>query len=441
LGTPTVDAAAGTIYFDTGNPGDCASSETLGPALVEVRASDLSLVGSWTVPVAQQGFDADFGSTPTLFNGVIGGQSVPLVGAVNKNGIFYAFQRDALSSGPVWSAKIAAGGDSPPDGTGDVASAAFDGTRLYVGGGASGSCAGTLNAFNPSTGALIWQHCFTDGFVLGGVVGTSGGVVAVGEGNNIAVLSAANGVSLYTFTGTGPFWGTPSIVGNTLYEGDMAGNLYALTTTKESATAQFVQVNSATPQTSQSTVSVPYPQGQGAGDLNVVAIGFSDSTSTITSVTDSAGNTYQPAAPLTRGSGMSQAIYYAKNINSATPGNNAVTVHFSNAVPFADVRVAEYDGLDAVNPLDTSASASGTVAAASSGNLTTSAANELIFGAGYTSGVFVGGTNGFTSRIITPTDEDIAGDEPAATAGTYAATASQTGAARWVMQAVAFRIG
>jgi hypothetical protein len=138
---------------------------------------------------------------------------------------------------------------------------------------------------------------------------------------------------------------------------------------------------------------------------------------------------------------MSQAIYYAKNINSATPGNNAVTVRFSNAVPYADVRVAEYDGLDAVNPLDTSASASGTVATASSGNLTTSAANELIFGAGYTSGVFVGGTNGFISRIITPIDEDIAGDKSVATAGTYAATASQTGSATWVMQAVAFRIG
>jgi hypothetical protein len=35
-----------------------------------------------------------------------------------------------------------------------------------------------------------------------------------------------------------------------------------------------VQVNSATPQTNESTVTVPYLQAQGAGDLNVVAIGF-----------------------------------------------------------------------------------------------------------------------------------------------------------------------
>jgi hypothetical protein len=71
---------------------------------------------------------------------------------------------------------------------------------------------------------------FTDGFVVGAVTVTVGGVVAVGEGNNIAVLSAATGVSFFTYTGAGQFWGPLSIADGTLYEGDMAGNLYALTT-------------------------------------------------------------------------------------------------------------------------------------------------------------------------------------------------------------------
>jgi hypothetical protein len=203
--------------------------------------------------------------------------------------------------------------------------------------------------------------------------------------------------------------------------------------------AQFVQVNSATPQTNQSTVNVPYAQAQGAGDVNVVAIGFYDSTSTITSVTDTAGNVYQPAAPLTRGSGMSQAIYYAKNIKAATGGANSVKVQFSGAVAYPDVRILEYSGLDPVNTLDTSASASGTSVNASSGNLTTSAANEMIFEAGYTTGLFVGGTNGFSSRIITPIDGDIAADKFVGAAGTYAGTASQVSSAVWIMQAVAFR--
>jgi hypothetical protein len=408
--------------------------------MYELRTSDLSLVGSWTIPPAQQTFDVDFGATPTLFNGVIGGQSVPLVGAIDKNGIFYAFKRDALPSGPVWQTRIATGGANPTTGNGPIAPAAFDGTTLYVGGDNTSGCSGTVNALNPSTGAFIWKHCFTDGgFVEGAVTVTSGGVVAVGEGNNIALVSAASGASLFTFGGAGPFWGPPSVVGGTLYEGDMSGNLYALTSGGQATGGQFVQVNSATPQTNQSTVSVPYVQAQAAGDLNVVAVGLNDATSTITSVTDSAGNVYQLAAPLTRGSGLSQAIYYAKNIKAATGGTNIVKVQFSGAVPYPDVRVVEYSGLDPVNPLDTTASAAGTGATASSGNLTTTTANEMIFGAGTTSGVFSGGTNGFISRIITPIDGDIAADRFVGTAGTYAATANQTGNAAWVMQGVAFR--
>jgi hypothetical protein len=82
-GSPTVDAAAGTIYFDTGNPGNCSRSEPHAPAVIEVRASDLSLVGTWAVPPAQQADDSDLGSTPTLFHGVIGGQTQPLVGVIN----------------------------------------------------------------------------------------------------------------------------------------------------------------------------------------------------------------------------------------------------------------------------------------------------------------------------------------------------------------------
>jgi len=230
-GSITVDAAAGTLYFATGTPGDCPASLG-GPSLIELSTSNLSFVGMWTVPQNEQDVDPDFGSTPTLFTGTIGGQSTPLVGMINKNGTFYALKRDALPSGPVWSKKIANGGPNPTTGAGDQASAAYDGTRLYVGGDATNTCAGTVNALNPSTGAFIWQHCFSDGFVMGGVTVTSGGVVAVGEGNNIAMVSAATGATLNTYTasGLGPFWGPPSVAGGNLYEGDMSGNLVALTT-------------------------------------------------------------------------------------------------------------------------------------------------------------------------------------------------------------------
>ena len=229
--SPTVDAAAGTIYFTTGTPSPDCPSTPGGPSMYELKASNLSLVGSWTVPANQQIDDSDFGGTPTLFNGVIGGQSVPLVGAINKDGIFYAFKRDAVSSGPVWQTRIATGGGDPTTGHGPDAPAAFDGTTLYVGGDNTSGCSGTVNALNPSTGAFIWKRCFTDGgFVDDAVTVTSGGVVVVGEGNNIQVVSAATGAILFTYNTAGPVWGPASVVGSTLYEGDIAGNLYALTT-------------------------------------------------------------------------------------------------------------------------------------------------------------------------------------------------------------------
>ena len=61
-----------------------------------------------------------------------------------------------------------------------------------------------------------------------------------------------------------------------------------------------------------------------------------------------------------------------------------MTVTFSQAAVFVDVRILEYSGLDTANPLDKTAGAAGSGTTASSGAVTTTAANELIFGAGMT---------------------------------------------------------
>ena len=90
-------------------------------------------------------------------------------------------------------------------------------------------------------------------------------------------------------------------------------------------------------------------------------------------------------SPTARGSGISQAIYYAKNIKAAAAGTNTVTVTFSAATAVSSTSARlEYSGLDPVNPFDVGASASGTSTSASSGAVTTTAARELIFGAGMT---------------------------------------------------------
>ncbi len=152
----------------------------------------------------------------------------------------------------------------------------------------------------------------------------------------------------------------------------------------------LVQQIYACPQTPQSQLTVAYANAQTAGNLNILAIGWNDVTANLTNVTDSAGNTYQMAGPTFRGSGRSQAIYYAANILS---GSNTVTVMFDQPASLVDLRATEYAGLSRNNPFDAGASASGTGALADSGPVTTSQTNELLFAAGMAGAGFTGPGN------------------------------------------------
>ena len=203
-------------------------------------------------------------------------------------------------------------------------------------------------------------------------------------------------------------------------------------------TIRFVQVKSATPQGASSSVAVTYSAAQTAGNLNVVEVGWNDTTSSVSSVTDSNGNSYALAVGPTRGTGLSQSIYYAKNI---VGGSNTVTVTFSKAAAIVDLRALEYSGLDTGNPLDATAGASGTGTSGNSGAATTSSANELIVGAGMTLGAFTKAGTGFTSSIITSPDADIAEDLITTATGSYSATAPTSTSTSWVMQMAAFQGG
>jgi hypothetical protein len=206
------------------------------------------------------------------------------------------------------------------------------------------------------------------------------------------------------------------------------------TTTGVVATPAFVQVASGTPQSSPTSVSATFG-AQTAGNTNIIGVGFDNTTSNIVSVTDTAGNSYQLAAPMTRGTNLSHAMYYAKNITSSA--SNTVTVTFNAASGFPDLRIMEYSGLDTVNPLDTSASNIGLNNPSNSGNLTTTVATTLIVATGIIQNNFTGPGAGYTQRIITSPNGNIVEDRVVTSAGTYSATASASG--NWVFQAVAFR--
>ena len=201
----------------------------------------------------------------------------------------------------------------------------------------------------------------------------------------------------------------------------------------------FVQARYAVPQTPQTSVTLAYSGAQTAGNLNVVAIGWSDSTAQVQSVSDSRGNTYALASGPTVQAGIqSQAIYYAANIASSAANTNAVTVVFNTAATFPDLRIAEYSGI-AAGPLEGGRGASGTSALGDSGAVTTSSPSVLLVGAGYTESVFSGPGTGYTQRLITSPNGSLLEDRVVAAAGSYNATGSLNGSSRWVMQVAAFR--
>jgi hypothetical protein len=196
------------------------------------------LLDSWQVPAIEQIADSDFGSTPTLFKGTVwtGGPLRNLIGVANKNGTYYIFDRANLHQGPMYRVTVAKPSEDPFAG-GSISPSAWDGTRVYVGGGptkiGSLSSKGSVRALNPNNlGKTIWTAALNDGPVLGAVTAAPGIVVAC-EGKYVVVLNSSNGLVIAklpvnNFVGsTAMFWGAPSISHGVVYAGDSHGVMYA----------------------------------------------------------------------------------------------------------------------------------------------------------------------------------------------------------------------
>jgi hypothetical protein len=204
-------------------------------------------------------------------------------------------------------------------------------------------------------------------------------------------------------------------------------------------TSAFVQMNYAAPQTPTASVTVAFSGAQSAGNLNVVVVGWTDSIHQLQTVSDTKGNIYVLAVgPTVRSGSLTQSIYYAKNIVAAASGGNSVIVTFDGAVPMPDIRIAEYRGIDPVNPVDAVAAAQGVTAMSDSGSLTTTHANDVLVAANSVTAMTTSAGTSFTPRVITAPNSEILMDRTVTTTGSYNATAPVSGGS-WIMQLVAFR--
>jgi hypothetical protein len=297
-----------------------------------------------------------------------------------------------------------------------------------------GNPAPTVSGMSPVSGTTAGGTPVTitgTGFLAGATV-SFGGTAATG----------VNVASSTSITATAPAHAAGAVnvvVTNTDAQTGTLNNGYTYTSSGGGGSGggiALVQSNSgpATIQASNTTVAVSYPASQTVGDTNIVVIGWGDTASTISSVTDSRLNTYTPAIGPTSGTGLRQSIYYAKSIAG---GSNTVTVTFNKAAVYPDVRILEYSGLDTTSPFDKALAAAGTGTAANSGSVSTTAASELIFGAGTSGSKFTAAGTGFTARMINLYG-NIAEDKTVNATGSYSAAATGSSGA-WVMQVATFR--
>jgi len=175
-------ASGSSEWVSTGNA-DQTIGAVPGDSFSIVRLTGVTKSDSWTVPNLT-GTDNDFGASPTLFSGRVGGVSTPLVGACNKNGVFYALRSFSLSSGPVWSYRVGA-----TTGTSCLSAAVWDAknNELIIGGNATAApidglqWPGSIRALRPDAAPgrrVVWEMGLPC-TVIGTPTENGAGVVAV----------------------------------------------------------------------------------------------------------------------------------------------------------------------------------------------------------------------------------------------------------------------
>lgn len=201
-------ARDGSLFATTGNAE--TNQVPNAQSIVELSAKTLKLKDAWEVPPSQAVGDGDFGASPTLFNASLGGVNTPMVGACNKNGIYYAFRRGHLTDGPVWRRRIGATSNGSEM---CIAASVWDGRRLIQGGGSASTIngvtyQGTLRALNPANGKIIW-HVGLPGSIMGTPTEDGSGLVAA------PVFLSSNRTGVYLFDGaTGRHVGTILLPGS-----------------------------------------------------------------------------------------------------------------------------------------------------------------------------------------------------------------------------------
>jgi RHS repeat-associated protein len=206
---------------------------------------------------------------------------------------------------------------------------------------------------------------------------------------------------------------------------------------------QISYVQSANNTTASGTsVAKAFTSSTAAGNTIVVFVRVSSSTADLNTPTDTQGNTYHLAVNTYQATGARRlAIFYAFNI---TGGPDTVTATSTTSGTNLQIAMHEYSGiLKTADPLDQTVGTAGAGPSnPTSGTVTTTQTNELIFGA-CTDGVFTyTAGSGFTLReSLFSTTISATEDKIVSSTGTYSASCTQSSATNWIAAIATFKAG
>jgi outer membrane protein assembly factor BamB len=236
-------AGNGDVYAGTGNDiPPTASNAGTSESIVELDGKTLAQLGTWQLPLTSQpSDDDDFGASVSLFNAVLPGTTgkTPLVGACNKNGVYYALRQGDLSAGPVWTLRIAAvnkGNDGMSPAC--LASTVVDGNHLYLAATATTlhgtKYNGSIREVDASSGKVVWSTGLPEE-VLGTPALDGAGVLSVatiGSGSKATnadyLISSTTGAILATVSnGDSPQFAQPVFADGYLFIATESSGLFA----------------------------------------------------------------------------------------------------------------------------------------------------------------------------------------------------------------------
>jgi polyvinyl alcohol dehydrogenase (cytochrome) len=206
--TSAAVAPDGSVFLTTGDDNGASTNDST--AIVKLAEGTLTRLGGYQIP-GLVGLNMDFNASPALFMD----GTTPMVGACDKNGVFYALEQSDPSA-PVWKKTLGI-----PPATDSLAfcggSAVYNGANLYIGADAATTGAEPGSMYELTTaGVTVWETPLSSGPVIGTPSLDGSGVLAVPTYNKIAgthsavyLMNATTGAILRTISYSGPIFAQP----------------------------------------------------------------------------------------------------------------------------------------------------------------------------------------------------------------------------------------